>query len=176
MTCKLLWEFAAYWSTVSLPFIQGKLTDLDFPKQVQADVRRIFGAGARLEQMFRDWHKLGQKEWRDAFIANRRFPAFWEMHLDMGRKLDDEELKRRIAENTDILEAVAVIMFHKALEDLSDQSIDADTRINPQAISLDPDSWEKDGLFREEGISLSEARSRVPGIEQMMLDEVVQRV
>jgi flavin-dependent dehydrogenase len=176
MTYKLLWEFAAYWSTVSLPFIQGKLTDLDFPKAVQADVRRIFGAGARIEQMFRDWHELGQKEWRDAFIANRRFPAFWEMHLDMGRTLSDDELKRRISENADILEAIAVIIFHKAVEDLPGEAIDADQKIKPQAIGLDPESWEKDGLFSDDGLSLSEARARVPGIEAMMLDEVVQPV
>jgi flavin-dependent dehydrogenase len=175
MTCKLLWEFGVYWATVSLPFIQGKLTDLDFPKLVQGDVRRIYATGARIEDLFRDWHKLGQREWEDAFIANKTFPAFWEMHLDMGRELDDDALKKRIAENADVLEAVAVVIFHKALEMLSDHTIDADTKIKPQAIGLDPDRWERDGLMNEDGISLTEARSMAPGLESMMLDEVVQR-
>jgi len=177
MTAKLLWEFAAYWATVALPFFRGKLTDLDFPKQVQGDVRRIFGIGGRIEQLFRDWHGLGQRDWRDAFIANRSFEGFWEMHLDLGRELDDDALKRRIAENADLLEGVAVVIFHKAVEMLPNNDLDESTKINPAAISLSPENWEKDGLFDDEkGLSLSEARSRAPGLENMMLDEIVQPV
>jgi flavin-dependent dehydrogenase len=175
MTAKLLWEFAAYWATVCLPFFREKLTDLDFPKLVQRDVRRIFGIGGRIEQLFRDWHGLGQREWRDAFIANRSFPAFWQMHEDLHIDMDDETLAQRITENARVLEAVAVVIFHKAVESMPKNGIGAETRIEPGAISLDRDRWEKDGLIDDEkGLTLAEARERVPGLENMLLDEIVQ--
>ena len=172
MTAKLLWEFAAYWAVVALPFFEEKIIDADFNKEVGGDVRRIITAGARLEDMFRDWHELGQLEWRDAFISNRSFPAFWDLHLDLDKSWDDDSLKERYTHNADNLEAIAVILFHKALERLPDASVDADTKVNPAGIGLDPDRWEKDKLLDGAGVSLTEARERVPGIEKMLLAEV----
>lgn len=172
MTAKLLWEFAAYWAVAALPFFQEKITDAEFNKEVGGDVRRIISAGARLEDMFRDWHELGQLEWRDTFISNRSFPAFWDLHLDLDKSFDDQELKERYAYNADNLEAIAVILFHKAVDRLPDSSLDADAKINPAGIGLDPERWEKDKLLDGSGISLNEARERVPGIENMLLAEV----
>ena len=174
MSAKLLWEFASYWAVAALPFIQGKLQDLDFSAAVQGDVRRIIGPGGRLEQMFRDWHELGQLEWRDAFISHRSCPAFWQFHLDLDESYDDESLKARYPHNADVLEAFAVVLFHKAVERLDGQSIDPDAKVNPDAISLDPARWDKDGLFNGKGLSLTEARAAVPGVENMLLSEVVQ--
>ena len=176
MTAKLLWEFAAYWAVAALPFFQEKITDAGFNKEVGGEVRRIISAGARLEDMFRDRHELGQLEWRDTFISNRSFPAFWDLHLDLDKSFGDQELKERYAYNADNLEAIAVILFHKALDRLPDSSLDADTKINPAGIGLDPERWEKDKLFDGSGISLNEARERVPGIENMLLAEVASPV
>jgi flavin-dependent dehydrogenase len=175
MTAKLLWEFAAYWAAVAMPFMHGKLTDLDFGKLVTPEVRRIFSIGGRIEQLFRDWHGLGQREWRDAFIANRSFPAFWQMHTDLHAPLDDEGMKERLAADADALEGVAIVIFHKAVEMLPNHSIDPDTKLDPSAISLNPDRWEADRLFSDQGLSLTEARERTPGLENMMLDEVIDR-
>lgn len=176
MTVKLLWEFASYWAVAALPFIQGKLQDADFNGAVMADVRRILTPGGRIEQMFRDWHDLGQRDWRDAFISHKSCPAFWQLHLDLDESFDDETLQQRYAHNADVLEALAVVIFHQAVKRLSDHPIDADTKINPAAIGLDPEKWEKDGLFNGEGLSLEEARARVPGVENMLLTEITQAV
>jgi len=161
MTAKLLWEFAAYWAVVALPFFNEKLTDLEFSASVGGEIRRIITAGARLEEMFRQWHQLGQHEWGDAFIVNRSFPAFWQLHLDLDERFDDDALRQKFRENADLLEGLAVVIFHTALESLPpDDRIDADTKINPAKISLSPEKWEKDRLFSDDGISLDEARSR----------------
>lgn len=173
MTAKLMWEFASYWAIAALPFIQGRLQDLDFSAAVQGDVRRIIGPGGRLEQMFRDWHGLGQLEWRDAFISHRSCPAFWQFHLDLAESFDEHSLKERYSHNADVLRALAVVLFHKAVERL-EQSIPPDQKINPDAVGLDPEKWEKDGLFNGDGLTLEEARAAVPGVEKMLLSEVAQ--
>ena len=49
-----------------------------------------------------------------------------------------------------------------------------EARINPAAISLDPDRWEADGLFDGSGKTLAEANERAPGIENLWLDRVAQ--
>jgi hypothetical protein len=174
MTVKLLWEFASYWAVAALPFIQGKLQDADFNKEVMPDVRRILAPGGRLEQLFRDWHDLGQREWRETFISHKSCEAFWQLHLDLDTSFDDEALKQRYAHNADVLEALAVVIFHQAVKRLPDNPIDAATKINPAGIGIDPDKWEKDGLFNGEGLSLDEARALVPGVENMLLTEITQ--
>jgi flavin-dependent dehydrogenase len=176
MSAKLLWDFGFYWALAALPFIQGKLPDLEFAASVTGEAQRMLRAGARLEQMFRDWHKLGQLEWRDAFISNRSCAAFWQLHLDLDKPFAEDALRERYRHNAAVLEAVAVVLFHQAAMRLDGQSIDADTKINPAGIGLDPDRWEKDGLFNGTGLTLTEARAALPGIEKMLLREVVQPV
>lgn len=173
MAAKLLWEFASYWAVAALPFMQGKLLDLEFGKAVGADVRRMLVPGARIEQMLRDWHELERHEWRNAFISNRSFPGLWQLHTDLHAELDDEGLKASYARNADLLEAIAIVIFHNALESAGHE-IDENTKINPAAIGLDPERWERDGLFNGSGLSLVEARSMTPGIENMLLAEVSQ--
>ncbi len=174
MAAKLLWDFASYWTVAALPFMQGKYLDLDFNAVVSADVRRILGAGARMEQLFRDWHTLGHREFRNAFISNRAFPALYQLHLDLHEPFADEELTARYAENADLLTAIAVVIFHNALEELPGHGIDPETKINPAAIGLDPARWEKDGLFKGDGLSLSEAKARTEGIEKMLFSRQMQ--
>jgi hypothetical protein len=67
---------------------------------------------------------------------------------------------------------VAVLIFHKAAESLPDGPPDPDAKINPYAISLKPENWEKDGLFDGSGLTVAEANERAPGIEALWLDRV----
>jgi flavin-dependent dehydrogenase len=177
MSAKLMWEFASYWAIAALPFIKRRISDPDFNDATKADVRRIITAGARLELMFRDWHDLGQLEWRDAFVSHRSCPAFWQLHLDLHEDFDDESLKARYTHNAEVLEAMAVVLFHTALPRLgSEHAIDADTKVNPAGISLNPARWAGDKLFSGAGLSLNEARERVPGIDAMLISRVVEPV
>ncbi len=171
MTAKLMWDFASYWAIAALPFIQGRLHDLDFTKATMIDVRRIIGPGGRLEQMFRDWHALGQLEWRETFISHRSCPAFWQFHLDLDETFDDPALREKFTRNADTLRALAVILFHMAVKRLPD-TIDADQPIDPDAISLNPAQWETDDLFGDHGLSLNQARTQLPGVEAMLLSEL----
>lgn len=179
MTAKLLWEFALYWATVALPFFNDKMQDLDFAAATADEFKRIVAVSGRMENLFRDWHELDNREWRNAFIANSSFPELWRLHTDLHETFDDESLKQRYRDNADMLEALAIVLLSKAAEHLPEEHrLDPDARINPAAIGLDPEQWEKDGLFAQNGngLTLAEARQRVPGVERMLLDEIVQPV
>jgi hypothetical protein len=62
------------------------------------------------------------------------------------------------------------MLFHRAASLLPEKP-DDDVPLNPLAISLQPDRWEADGLFAEDGISLTRARELLPGIDEMFLEE-----
>jgi flavin-dependent dehydrogenase len=176
MCAKVVWEFAVYWANAALPFFQRRLTDLDLAAAVRADQRRMLAVSAPLEQVFRDWHELSDREFRDVFISNRAFPALYQLHLDLAEDFDDEALRAKFAENADLLEAVAVVIFSQAVERLPDQTLDDDVRIDPTKISLQPERWEKDGLFNGKGLTLAEARERTEGLEKMLLAQVAEPV
>lgn len=173
MTAKILWDFLVYWSVTSPPFFHGLLTDLDFQELVAEDAGRILDLGARVQQLFRDWHRLGQREWRDVMIGNLAFPGVMRLHHDLVTPADEATHKRRYARNVTLCEAVAVIFFHKAIERAPGLSVDAETAINPYAIGLDQERWEADGLFKSPGVTLNQARMSAAGIENMLIDELV---
>ena len=61
------------------------------------------------------------------------------------------------------MEAFAVLAFSRAAQNLGDAAPGEAEKINPYAVSLNPDRWEADGLLDGSGMSLAEARqSRRP--------------
>ena len=93
---------------------------------------------------------------------------------DLGDRLEDDALKSRLTENADFLEEIAVLTFHRALRALPpEHRIDEDATINPQAISLQPERWEADGLRDGSGITLAEARGQAPNLAEVLLEHSV---
>lgn len=175
MCAKVLWEFAVYWANAALPFFHRKMTDLDLASAVQRDQRRMLTVSAAVEQLFRDWHELSNPEYRDIFISNRGFPALYQLHLDLGAGFSHDQLVQKYKENADLLEAIAIVIFAQAVRALPGQSLDDDVKIDPAKITLDTDKWES-GLFGGKGLTVSEARSKTPGLENMLLAEISQPV
>ena len=67
-----------------------------------------------------------------------------------------------------------MLVFHRAATNLSDAPGE-DEKINPYAVSLDPDRWEADGMLNGEGLSLAEARQTdAAGIENLFMEAVAQ--
>lgn len=170
MTAKLIWESAVYWSFVALPFYNGKLTDTRFAAATRPDRSHIYALSQRMEQLFRDWHALGQRDWSGSFITNHGFPEFRQMQCDLAADFDEPALLAKYGEHRELLEAIAVVLFHQAADRLPVRP-DPEQPINPRAISLDSERWEQDGLFDGTGISLTDARARAAGIETMILDD-----
>jgi hypothetical protein len=73
------------------------------------------------------------------------------------------------------MEAMAVIIFHRAARNLGDAAPGEDRKINPYAVSLDPERWEEDGLFSGQGLTLAEARqTSAAGIENLFMEAIAQ--
>lgn len=174
MMCKIACNNIVYWSTNALLFFHRKLADPEYMSLVMADLERFWAMNTRLEQLFRDWFAIDAKEYHRAFVAPTGFPSMGLRHVELAANFDDEALKAKVAEDADLLEGVAVAIFHKAAGALPEGAPDPDTKISPYALSLDPQRWEEDGLFGDDGLTLAEANERAPGIEALWLDLVAQ--
>jgi hypothetical protein len=98
----------------------------------------------------------------------------WDRLKELKAGLDEQTLRSRYASNLKILEAMAVVLFHKACKRLPDGAApDPARRVNPYAVSVHPERWEQDGLFDDEkGLTLEEAYEQSQGFQNMLLDEL----
>jgi flavin-dependent dehydrogenase len=175
MTVKICGNNILYWGTVGLLFYHEKYTDPEFMASVRPDLERIWSLTRVLEAMYREWNALESREWRRAIVPTSDFPAMVERHTDMAGGFDDETLRAKLAATAELMETFAVIAFDRAAKALGDAAPGADEKINPYAISLDPNRWEADGLLGGEGFSAAEAR-RTPAaaVENLFMEVVAQ--
>ena len=174
---KVTYDYVAYWGTQAPRMYYDKLCDLAFMGSVIPDLQRSGQLAGRVQQLFRDWHALGQPPNPTGIHAvTSTFPAMWDRLKELKAGLDEETLRSRYRTNVDIMEGMAVVLFHKAARRLPDGPPDPTARVNPHAVSLQPARWQEDGLFDDEkGLTLAEAFARAPGFENMLLDELAAR-
>ena len=68
-----------------------------------------------------------------------------------------------------------MLAFYRAAQNLGDAAPGEDEKINPYAISLDPERWEADGLFNGQGLTVTEAReSPAGGMENLLMEAIAQ--
>jgi hypothetical protein len=99
----------------------------------------------------------------------------FERHEDLEREFDDDALAAQFAANAELMEAYSVLAFHRAATNLGDAAPGEDEKINPYAVSLDPDRWEADGLLNGEGMTVAEARQTgAAGMENLFMEAIAQ--
>ena len=177
MTVKICANNILYWGTECLLFFHDKYADVDFMASVRPDLERIWAITRRLEAMYREWNVLEYREWRRAIVPTQAFPGMFQRHVDMAGGFDDDGVRARLAATADMMEAFAVLAFSRAAQNLGDAAPAEDVKINPYAVSLDPERWEADGLFDGSGMSLAEARETdAAGLANLFLEAVAQPV
>ena len=177
MTVKICANNILYWGTECLLFFHDKYADVDFMTSVRPDLERIWAITRRLEAMYREWNALESREWRRAIVPTQAFPGMFQRYVDMAGGFDDDGVRAHLAATADMMEAFAVLAFSRAAQNLGDAAPAEDVKINPYAVSLDPDRWEADGLFDGRGMSVVEARETdAAGLQNLFLEAVAQPV
>jgi hypothetical protein len=174
MVPKLAVTQVANFALIGALFGHGKLTDLDFMGGVFAQFPRLGNMANRVRDLFAAWAKVaGDREWEDLNPQLTEFPAR-ALLANLAGGMDDEALKQKIEDGIQLYEALAVITFHEVAKRMPGLEVDESARLNPAALSLDPARWEDEGLFDDEqGITLADARARVPGWDEIWLNRYV---
>jgi len=170
---KVGWDYCVYWAYPVPLFMHRKWTDLEFMDSVGPLVDHGMELDLVMQRLFLDWHRREQDEAHGKFCPF--FIALVQMHLALDERLDDAALRERLEQNMGLVEAMAVVLFHRAARSLGGRAPDAGARVVPAAISLDPDRWEADGLYGEGGLTLAEANARFPGVEAMWFEQAAEQ-
>jgi flavin-dependent dehydrogenase len=169
MTAKFVFDSSAYFAGIGNAFCHDRMRtpeDLEKLRDALADVIELIPV---MQQLFRDWNAIEQRHFEGVSILCRQLTPYIEAQRDMARPAEGEEVFETSRRNVEYVKALAVWIFHKAAKALPNPP-DENRPINLMAISLDPDQWEKDGLYADEGISLAQALELLPGIEEMDLE------
>jgi flavin-dependent dehydrogenase len=169
MLGKLMYDNTAYFSTLAFLFMHDKMTDLDALAEVVDQLQTIIPLLGRVQDMCREWHQIDQRSFEGVSVLTRKFEPMPARQRDLAREFSDEEFKEQALANMELLKSMAVWLFHQAAKHLPDPP-DPERPINPLAISLDPDKWEEEGLFDDNGITLAQALERLPGVEEFDLE------
>jgi flavin-dependent dehydrogenase len=176
MVSKVAWEHALYWAIGAVRFLNGKLTDLEWTVGVAPALQTVLQLNDRIEPLFIRWHELlPLSDQPSGYLSTTEVPLVGELQRSLETPVtDDDALTQILLDNAHKLRAFAVLVFGEALKVLpADQRPADDARIRPEAMSLDPGRWEEDGLIGEDGITLAEARERIPGLDRVLNLEAV---
>jgi flavin-dependent dehydrogenase len=168
MVAKVVWDSLIYFTLLGSPFVHGKLAKIEDIEKFSEIADIVIPAIPRMQQLFRDWHALDQTQYEGVSVLSKELEPYIWAQEEIGLAGSDEELLERAHRKVETIKALAVWIFHKAARNLPDPP-DENVAINPLAISLQPDQWEADGLFSDEGLTLAQALEQLPGIEDMDL-------
>jgi flavin-dependent dehydrogenase len=171
---KFIMNAVMYWGVWSLLFFNGKTWDADFIRSVWPELERIRRLYFNTERMLRQWHALDRdKEYTDLWVSQPQVTALRDRVKDLTTRRNDDELRERFRSNLAIYEALAILLFQRAARALPSCPAIAGRVIDPYVVGLQPESWERDGLFDGTGMTPEAALALVPGIEHGWIDERV---
>jgi 2-polyprenyl-6-methoxyphenol hydroxylase-like FAD-dependent oxidoreductase len=167
---KAVFDSFNYFATLGSPFLHGRMREReDIERLVAMYQESLIPMVERMQQFFMDWNELERTHYEGVSVLSKQFEPYIRAQESMSLPAEGDQLFERAAELVENVKALSVWMFHKAAKNLPDPP-DEDQPINPLAISLNPDRWEEDGLFSDDGITLAQAREKLAGIEEMDLE------
>ncbi len=123
----------------------------------------------RLQPFYRDWNALDDRPFEGVSALSKQLEPYITAQGHLAAPATDDEVFERARADLEKLKAFAVWVFHKAAKNLPEPP-DENAAINALAISLQPDQWEADGLFSDDGMTLAQALEQLPGIEEMDIE------
>ncbi|MGH8475496.1 MAG: NAD(P)/FAD-dependent oxidoreductase [Methylococcales bacterium] len=153
LMAKLYWDTGFYW---------GFFAPLSFFKIFQMPeliarmnyMKNTLALNLRMQQMFKDWARMPSHTKAPDFT---RYPHLYSYlsraHVELAKDKSQQQALRDIEKNCRMLEDTVRVWFLRAIESTMPEkleSIKAKGRLNPYAISLNPERWEEDGLFNAE--------------------------
>lgn len=141
-----------YWGVLGLLAYQDdKLTDPEFFGSIVDQVERLAGVADRIADLLHQWRKLESLPRKQGqFVDTYGDKSYlYKLHVELDAELSDDELRERIRDNVTAYEELSIEIFRQAVQCCLPDQVDriAGRPLNPEAIGLDPERWEEDGLF-----------------------------
>lgn len=152
MAMKLIWDIVAGWAFNGPMMFNLTFLDPEKTAKIQGISGKLFPLSHRVHQLFRDWAAKSTNRDSFEFIDYMKIPILKEVrsHCFKANKNDSELLNDYVA-SMELAEELAQVILLLALEDTMPEILakfPSNIWLNAWAISLKPQSWQKDGLFR----------------------------
>jgi hypothetical protein len=152
MAVKVIWDTLAGWAFSAPLMFNSIFLDADKRARVRKGSGQFFLLAHRMQQLFRDWSAMSLRRGSFEFIDYLDMPFIAELRSRnlQSHKTEQELIDDHIA-SLEMFEELAQVIFLLALADTMPEKLNdfpEDMWINAWAISLNPEKWEKDGLFR----------------------------
>lgn len=154
MALKTIWDYYIGWTTTDPQFYHEVYLDPTLTRIMSGVISRTVVTQARIMKLFEDWgQRTDSTGYTFEFIDYiEDLPTLKNLHVrNLPPKTDDfRTLLNNIREAVDRIEELAHIIFFLAVRDVLPGQWDrlkGARWINTEAISLDPERWERDGLF-----------------------------
>ncbi len=155
MALKTMWDFCVGWSIADPQLYYETYLDVKLSNVLSNLIARVVVTQARMMELFTRWSQKAPEAFDFEFDYIDYVEHVPTIHSFLIDNLPKENMTagkiladfRRTVER---LEEVAHVIFFMAVEDITPEKLslfEGRRWINTQAISLDPDRWEADGLF-----------------------------
>lgn len=131
MSLKIVFDYSGYWGSTALLYFQNKLHDVEFLKSVTVDMIQVHRLTSGGQKFFRQWHAVDDGSWAQSQMLNYQtleYLAQWQ--ADLRRSYTDDELRRALRANRQVLELVTAWLYRRATG--------TDVAPNPYKLDLDP--------------------------------------
>lgn len=144
-----------YWGVLALLSYQDdKLTDPEFFGSIADQVERLAITADHIAALLHQWRKMDTVPRKGGqFVDTYGAKSYlYKLHVELDDELSDDQLRARIRDNVDAYRELSVELFRQAVQCCLPEHVDRikGRPLNPEALSLDPERWEADGLFDPE--------------------------
>lgn len=168
---KIAFDNVVHHAGAVIVFLKDKLTDLRFMRSVDADIDRIYRLSIRVQQVLRDWNEHETIPSRGPARGGVHKLLFESLVEPVQDYSDDDLLRAAVQKHVRWVEALTVLIFHKAAAALG-HPCEKTRRIDPYAVSLRGQSDGSDSVYSDSGWELAEAAAVCEGFENVWLDGV----
>ncbi len=152
MSMKFLWDVLSAWAFSAPLMFNSLFLDPSKRAKVRKGTGQFFLLSHRMNQFFRDWLALSQRRGTFEFIDYLTIPFVSELRTrNLKTNKTELELIDDHVASIELFEELVQVMFLFALEDTMPEKLadfPSTVWLNAWAISLNPERWEADGLFR----------------------------
>jgi hypothetical protein len=170
MSLNYLWDTSVGWALIIPQMFHSIYLDIEQSREIMKITSRMFMIGSRIKNLFNSWNNIAAETFTFDFIDYLSIPFMKEIYdRNLNKDKSFPDLRRDFIKNVEVLDQFAQTIFLLAVEDTMPDKLSLfkePFRVNAMAISLDPDKWEKDGLFNqpEEGMDITSMIKQVKSI------------
>ncbi|NEP00059.1 MAG: FAD-dependent oxidoreductase [Symploca sp. SIO2E9] len=176
---KLIWDILIAWSIIMPPGISSVLIKPERMAKLQNLNEEFLSLSRSVYNLLDDWSNKSLNRLSFKYIDTLgELPFVKELHeRNLKPNKTDREIRDDYVASLEILEEFAQVIFLLALEDTMPDQLalfPSTVWLNAWAISLDPDRWESDGLFKPQSQPRDFTRVMQPLRKSIRLNSLVQ--